>query len=57
MVSRSRQKQRRTKKTIFIVHHDLNNIEKYFDWLVLLNVRLIASAPTSKAFCEEKSVR
>lgn len=32
-------------KTVLVVHHDLQSIEKYFDWLVLLNLRLIASAP------------
>ena len=29
-------------KTIFVVHHDLNTIEAYFDWLIMLNLRLIA---------------
>lgn len=31
------------KKTIMIVHHDLQSIEKYFDWIVLLNSYLVSS--------------
>lgn len=37
-------------KTIFVVHHDLNTVESYFDWAILINMRLIASAPLSEAF-------
>ncbi|MEM7514308.1 MAG: metal ABC transporter ATP-binding protein [Bacteroidota bacterium] len=37
-------------KTIVVVHHDLQTVFKYFDWLVLLNTRLIASGPTEKVF-------
>jgi manganese/zinc/iron transport system ATP- binding protein len=29
-------------KTIFMVHHDLGSVEKYFDSVILLNVRLVA---------------
>lgn len=29
-------------KTVFVVHHDLNTVESYFDWLIMLNMRLIA---------------
>lgn len=32
-------------KTIFVVHHDLNSVESYFDWVIMLNMRLIASGP------------
>lgn len=32
-------------KTIFVVHHDLNSVENYFDWVIMLNMRLIASGP------------
>lgn len=31
--------------TVLAVHHDLNTLEKYFDWLALLNVRLVAQGP------------
>ena len=37
-------------KTIVAVHHDLQSVETYFDWVVLLNLRLVASAPTKDAF-------
>ncbi len=37
-------------KTIVVVHHDLQSVENYFDWLLLLNLRLVASAPTKDAF-------
>jgi len=40
-------------KTIFVVHHDLNSAEKYFDWALLLNFRLIASGPFSEVFTPE----
>jgi manganese/zinc/iron transport system ATP- binding protein len=30
-------------KTVIVVHHDLESIKKYFEWAILLNVRLIAS--------------
>lgn len=29
-------------KTIFVVHHDLNTVESYFDWIIMLNMRLVA---------------
>lgn len=29
-------------KTIFVVHHDLNTMEHYFDWGIMLNMRLVA---------------
>ena len=30
-------------KTLVVVHHDLQTAREYFDWLVLLNTRLVAS--------------
>lgn len=30
-------------KTLVLVHHDLHTASRYFDWLVLMNTRLIAS--------------
>jgi manganese/zinc/iron transport system ATP- binding protein len=46
-------KMRDDKKTIFIVHHDLATAGKYFDWAILLNMRLIASGPFAKVFNEK----
>ena len=40
-------------KTIIIVHHDLSSVEAYFDWVMMLNMRMIASGPTQKCFNEE----
>lgn len=38
--------------TALVVHHDLQTIREYFDWVVLLNVRRIASGPVKDAFTE-----
>jgi manganese/zinc/iron transport system ATP- binding protein len=40
-------------KTVVVVHHDLQSVSKYFDWTILLNVRLIASGPTAQVFTSE----
>jgi len=40
-------------KTVVVVHHDLQTVPYYFDWLVLLNLRLIAVGPTSEVFTAE----
>lgn len=37
-------------KTVFVVHHDLNTVERYFDWVIMLNMRLIACGSVAKAF-------
>jgi len=40
-------------KTVFVVHHDLNTVEDYFDWSILINMRLVACGPTSEVFNPE----
>jgi manganese/zinc/iron transport system ATP- binding protein len=35
-----------------VVHHDLQTVTEYFDWVTLLNVRKIASGPVSEVFTE-----
>jgi manganese/zinc/iron transport system ATP- binding protein len=40
-------------KTVFVVHHDLQTVRKYFDWVILLNMRLIACGPVSEVFTTE----
>lgn len=40
----------REKKTVLMVHHDLNRVEEYFSWVLLLNVRLVALGPTKTTF-------
>ncbi|TLD71078.1 metal ABC transporter ATP-binding protein [Phragmitibacter flavus] len=37
-------------KTILVVHHDLTTVKEYFDRLVLLNMRVVASGPTNEIF-------
>jgi manganese/zinc/iron transport system ATP- binding protein len=37
-------------KTIIAVHHDLRTVPQYFDYVVLLNVRLVAAGPREQAF-------
>ena len=37
-------------KSIFVVHHDLQTVEEYFDYIILLNKTIIASGPTEKVF-------
>jgi manganese/zinc/iron transport system ATP- binding protein len=37
-------------KTVIAVHHDLRTVPQYFDYVVLLNVRLVAAGPTAAAF-------
>jgi manganese/zinc/iron transport system ATP- binding protein len=40
-------------KTVVVVHHDLETVPEYFDWVLLLNVRRIASGPVEEVFTEE----
>ncbi len=40
-------------KTLVVVHHDLQTVAEYFDWVTLLNVRRIASGPVADAFTDE----
>jgi len=40
-------------KTVVVVHHDLQTVEEYFDWVTLLNVRRIASGPVKEVFNED----
>jgi manganese/zinc/iron transport system ATP- binding protein len=40
-------------KTVIVVHHDLRTVPRYFDYVVLMNMRLVASGPTETAFTRE----
>ncbi|HMV10505.1 MAG TPA: metal ABC transporter ATP-binding protein [Cyclobacteriaceae bacterium] len=40
-------------KTVIVVHHDLQSVTNYFDWVIMLNTRLIASGPTAETFTQE----
>lgn len=48
---------RKAGKTVVVVHHDLETAAEYFDWVVLLNVRLIANGPMDQAFSIENLQR
>ena len=40
-------------KTVVVVHHDLQTVPEYFDWVTMLNVRRIASGPVQEVFTEQ----
>ncbi len=40
-------------RTVVVVHHDLNTVPEYFDWVMLLNVRRIAAGPVREVFTDE----
>ena len=40
-------------KTVFVVHHDLQTVPEYFDYVILLNMRLVACGPTGETFTDE----
>jgi manganese/zinc/iron transport system ATP- binding protein len=41
-------------KTIVVVHHDLETVKDYFDWVSILNVKLVASGPMDEVFTVDK---
>lgn len=40
-------------KTVISVHHDLQTVPDYFDWVALLNVEVVAAGPVAEVFTEE----
>ncbi len=40
-------------KTVVAVHHDLQTVPEYFDWVALLNIQVIAAGPVEEAFTRE----
>ncbi len=40
-------------RTVVCVHHDLQTVAEYFDWVTLLNVRRIASGPVEEVFDDD----
>ena len=40
-------------KTCLVVHHDLATVTEYFDWVVLLNMRVVDAGPTKEVFHQE----
>ena len=44
---------RQVGSTVVVVHHALQTVSEYFDWVMLLNVRRIAAGPVEEVFTEE----
>lgn len=44
-------------KTVVVVHHDLQKIADYFDWLILVNLNIKASGPIEEVFTEENIIK
>lgn len=40
-------------KTVIVVHHDLDTVPEYFNWVTLMNVNIIASGPVETTFTTE----
>ena len=40
-------------KTVIVVHHDLSTVSQYFDWTVLLNMRVVSAGPTEAVFNQD----
>jgi manganese/zinc/iron transport system ATP- binding protein len=38
---------------VFVVHHDLQTVREYFDYVILLNMRLVACGPVATTFTNE----
>lgn len=47
------QELRENGKTVVVVHHDLQTVTDYFDWVTLLNIRRIASGPVDDTFTSD----
>ena len=44
---------RETGKTVVVVHHDLQTLTEYYDWVFMVNVRQIALGPVSDVLTKE----
>lgn len=42
-----------TERTVMVVHHDLHSVSQYFDWVIMLNTRLVAVGPTATTFTQK----
>jgi manganese/zinc/iron transport system ATP- binding protein len=47
------QELRQAGKTVVVIHHDLQTVPEYFDWVTLLNLRRVASGPVNEVFTEQ----
>jgi manganese/zinc/iron transport system ATP- binding protein len=44
-------------RTVLVVHHDLQTVREYFDYVILLNMRLVACGPTETSFTKQNLQR
>ncbi|MCC6285619.1 MAG: metal ABC transporter ATP-binding protein [Phycisphaerales bacterium] len=44
-------------RTVICVHHDVQSVREYFDAVILLNMRIVASGPVGEAFTRENLQR
>jgi manganese/zinc/iron transport system ATP- binding protein len=40
-------------KTVMVVHHDLETVAQYFDWVLLINMRVLGIGPVESTFTRE----
>jgi manganese/zinc/iron transport system ATP- binding protein len=40
-------------KTVIVVHHDLQTVREYYDYVLLINMRIVAHGPTATTFTPE----
>jgi len=40
-------------KTLVVIHHDLQSVPNNFDWVMLINLRLVAFGPVAETFTDE----
>lgn len=43
----------RTGKTVLVVHHDIHSAMNFFEWVIMLNLHLVASGPKDQVMTEE----
>ena len=44
---------KREHKTAVVIHHDLQTVPEYFDYVILLNMRIVAHGPVEDVFTQE----
>ena len=40
-------------KTAIVIHHDLQTVTEYFDYVILLNMRIVGHGPVDEVFTAE----
>lgn len=48
---------RKAGKTLIVVHHDLQTVPEYFDWVTFLNIEKIATGPIQETFNDDNLTR